>query len=228
MPGLPLAGAVHHHVIAIPLERDVRKAPRHPGVERVVQEEVGQQGGDRRALGAATVPCEQRAILGLQRGAQPPLHVEEYPLPVRMVSHRLEHELVRQAVEEGLDVEVDHPVRLPTTLPTDAHRLQRRPPRPVPIGVAVESRFHGRLQVPFDDRLSNAVCHGGHPERSHPLAASLRYLNPPHWLRPIGAIKQLPAQFRFLTPEVFRQFVHCHAVYSGRALVRSYLLQRFP
>ena len=39
---LLLADAVHHPVIHIPLERDVRKRPGHPHVERVVEEEVSQ------------------------------------------------------------------------------------------------------------------------------------------------------------------------------------------
>jgi len=36
--GLGLAAAVHHRVIAVPLELDVRVLPGHPGIERVVHE----------------------------------------------------------------------------------------------------------------------------------------------------------------------------------------------
>ena len=43
LAGLLLAGAVHHRVIAVPLEPDAREIPRHPGVERVMHEQVGDQ-----------------------------------------------------------------------------------------------------------------------------------------------------------------------------------------
>ena len=89
-----------------------------------------------------------------------------------------------------------------------------------------EARVKAALHDLQHRLLHQPVFHGGDAKLAHP-SIRLRYFNPPHWLRPIGAIKQLPAQFRFVTPEVFRQFVDRHAVYAGRALVRSYSLQRF-
>jgi hypothetical protein len=38
---LPLTAAVHHHIIAIPLEWNARELPDHPRIERV----VGSPGG---------------------------------------------------------------------------------------------------------------------------------------------------------------------------------------
>src|SRR5215472_9510737 len=77
----------------------------------------------------------------------------------------------------------------------------------------------------LDDR---ALCADRRNAKLSHSSVRLGYFNTPYRLRPIAAIKQLPAQFRFVTREVFGQFLNCHAVYSGRALVRSYLLQRFP
>src|SRR5436190_22901349 len=47
---LPRATAVHHRVITVAFERNVRELPDHPRIERVVHEHVSQQGGNRRAL----------------------------------------------------------------------------------------------------------------------------------------------------------------------------------
>ena len=44
LPGLLLAGAVHDDIVAVAFEPDVREGPGHPGIERVVQEDVGEQG----------------------------------------------------------------------------------------------------------------------------------------------------------------------------------------
>src|SRR6267143_613546 len=45
-PRLPGALAMTNDVVRVPLERDVRKPPRHPRVERVMQEQVRSQGRD--------------------------------------------------------------------------------------------------------------------------------------------------------------------------------------
>ena len=55
--------------------------------------------------------------------------------------HRLDDEIPPDAVEELLDVQIDHPVVLPAPLPACRHRVQRRPARPVPVGVRMEDRF---------------------------------------------------------------------------------------
>jgi hypothetical protein len=41
---LRLADAVDHRIITVALEVEVRELPLHPEIERIVQEEVGQQG----------------------------------------------------------------------------------------------------------------------------------------------------------------------------------------
>ena len=45
-PGLAFGHTVHDHVVGITLEPNVRVLPDHPGVERVVHEQVGQQRRD--------------------------------------------------------------------------------------------------------------------------------------------------------------------------------------
>src|SRR5262249_16583370 len=91
---LRLAPAVQDRIIRVALERDGRKLPGQPPVERVVQEDVRQQGRDRRALRAATISLLESAVLALQRRLQPPLHVEEDPPQVGVVSDRFQNERV--------------------------------------------------------------------------------------------------------------------------------------
>src|SRR2546422_3575094 len=53
------APAVNHRIIRVALETDRRELPGQPDVERVVEEEVGQQGRARRTLWGAAVPSDQ-------------------------------------------------------------------------------------------------------------------------------------------------------------------------
>jgi hypothetical protein len=42
--GLGLADSVHHRVVHVALEPDSRELPCHPQVERIVQEQIGEDG----------------------------------------------------------------------------------------------------------------------------------------------------------------------------------------
>jgi hypothetical protein len=134
------------------------------------------------------------------------------------MSYRFEHEVMRDAVEEGPDVNVEHPVQLPATLPADPDRVQRRPPRPIPIGVRVKERLHPGLQAPTHDRLSDPVRDGRHPEHSR-AAIPLRYLHRTHRRghvaprrQPIPELVEVPLQ----VPLELRDRL---LVNAGRALV---------
>jgi hypothetical protein len=97
---------VHDHVVAVALEADGRVLPGHPEIERVVQEDVGQQGRNRRTLRSAAIALDQAAALQPKRRLQPPLHVEQDEALVGVASHRLENKVVRDAVEKRLQVQV--------------------------------------------------------------------------------------------------------------------------
>ncbi len=64
---LQLADTVHDRVIDVALERDARKFPSHPRVERIVQEQIREHGRDRRSLRSAAIPRRQRPVDLLQR-----------------------------------------------------------------------------------------------------------------------------------------------------------------
>ena len=149
-----------------------------------MQEDVRQHGRDRRALRTPAIPLPEGAVLQLQRRFQPPLHVEEDPPQVRVVSHRVQNERVIERVEERLQVQIQNPVVSPTPLPTCPQRIMSRPSRPIPIGIPVEHGLHLGLQVQVRDRLSDPVRDSGHAEHSR-SARLLRYLHRPHRRREI-------------------------------------------
>ena len=81
------------------------------------------------------------------------------------------------AVKETFDVEVKNLVVSPATLTCNLYGLDRRLLWPISIGVRMEILLQDRLQVSFDYRLGNAVCHRWNTQwpRS-PIV--LRYIDP--------------------------------------------------
>src|SRR6266511_557225 len=66
LAGLGLGRAVRYCIIGVPLEGDVRELPGDPSVERIMQEQICQQGRDRRSLWGPAVSLDDGAILPLQ------------------------------------------------------------------------------------------------------------------------------------------------------------------
>src|SRR5438874_1777437 len=60
------------------------------------------------------------------------------------------------------------PVGPPAAFPAHRHRVQRRPPRLVTIGIGVELRLHQPLQEHGHHRLGNSVSYGRYSENSDP------------------------------------------------------------
>ena len=74
-----------------------------------------------------------------------------------VVSYRLQDEVPRTVIKEGPDFKIQHPVLPPTALPANPDRVQRRPTRPIPVGVRVEHRLHAGLQIPAHDGLGDPI-----------------------------------------------------------------------
>jgi hypothetical protein len=128
-------------VVCIALERGVRVFPVHPAIERIVHEQVGQQGRDRRALWGSLLSCDEGAVWHLHRGFQPPFDVEQQPALVGVVSHRFEQQIMGHAVEEGPNVEIDHPVLLPAAPTGHGQCVMGASPRSIAVAVGVEDRL---------------------------------------------------------------------------------------
>jgi len=65
---LHFALAMRDDIIGITLERDGRVFPLHPGIERIMQEEIRQDGADTTALRHPLSPLDEGAILPLHGG----------------------------------------------------------------------------------------------------------------------------------------------------------------
>ena len=146
----------------------VGKVRCHPGIEPIVQEQVGEARGDRAALRRALDPWEQGSIGPLHRGLQPALHVQHDPFLVGVVRDRLQHQVPWNGVKEGPDVKIDNPVLLEAPLPADRDRVHGRTPGTIAVGVLVEDRLHAGLQRHRRRRLRDPVDDARDAEHSHP------------------------------------------------------------
>jgi hypothetical protein len=72
-----------------------------------VDEQIGEQGRDRRALRRAAIPLDQAAVLPLQRRFQPPLPIEQDPALISVVGDGLQDEIPPDGVEELPDLEIE-------------------------------------------------------------------------------------------------------------------------
>jgi hypothetical protein len=186
LPRLVFAPAVADDVVRVTLERHARHLPPDPDIERVVQEEVGQQGRDDPALRRSPVPRDKIASFEHRGRFQPAFDVEEHPGAVGVLAHGPEQQLVIDAVEETLDVDVEHPVRAPAPLASCPDRVDRRSTGTITVGVGMEHGFQQRLQASSDHLLRDAVGDGRDPQRSRP-AARLRYVHPANRRRHVAA-----------------------------------------
>ena len=154
---LTMRGAVHDRIVGIALKRAARELPGHPGIERVVHEQVRQDRRNRRPLRSSLGPLLKGTVGAFERGSQPPLHIQQRPAAIGNRPNRFDHEVPRNRVEELLDVEIDHPVVLPAPLPARRQRLMGRLVRSVAIGVGVEPMVRPLLQMHGHDRLRDPV-----------------------------------------------------------------------
>src|SRR5664280_329787 len=129
---LAFADAVHHRVIHIPLERDARKFPGQPRIERIMEEQISQHRRHRRPLRGPPVSFQHAPVGILYRRLEPPCHIQDHPRQVGIGLHRLDDEVTRDGVEELLDVKINHPVALPAPPLAHLNRILRRSPRPSP------------------------------------------------------------------------------------------------
>src|SRR6516165_10502384 len=72
-----LASAMDDGVVRITLEADLRMVPIHPPIERIVQEQIGEQRTNDTALRGSLRPLHERSVRTFDRGAQPPSNVLE-------------------------------------------------------------------------------------------------------------------------------------------------------
>src|SRR5664279_1934422 len=154
--------AVVHCVIHIPLERDARKFPGQPRIERIMEEQISQHRRHRRPLRGPPVSFQHAPVGILYRRLEPPCHIQDHPRQVGIGLHRLDDEVTRDGVEELLDVKINHPVALPAPPLAHLNRILRRPPRTIAVRVRMEDRLDLPLQSPRYHRLGHPIGHARH------------------------------------------------------------------
>src|SRR5208337_1329545 len=127
--------AVYQPVVGVPTPRQARKRPHHPGIERVMQKEIGQEGTDDAALWSSLGAFHQGSIAELKRRCQPASDIEPHPFARRMFLQRPQKQRMVDVVEQALDVKLKNPVIPPATLARHRDGVQRGFTGPVAIRV---------------------------------------------------------------------------------------------
>ena len=159
----------------------------------------------------------------LQRGLQPPPDIQHHPRLVGVRRHRLDQQLPGHAVEEPLDIQVDHPVLRPAAPSAHRDRVQRRPARPVAVGVGMEARLHRLLQPPRHHGLGDPVRDRGHPKHPGPAAMRLGYLHRQHRRRQVAARRHPVPDLVQVAPEILLEVLQRAPVHTRCALVGLHL-----
>lgn len=81
--------------------------PRHPEIERIMQEQIGQYWADHAPLRSSPCPLNELPIF-FHRHRQPSFDVEQCPFASHVLPDRLQQKIMRKIVKRLLD-------RLPTT-----------------------------------------------------------------------------------------------------------------
>ena len=201
--------------------------PLPPHIERLRQEEMRQQRARDPALWRPLLPRDQGAVGHLHGGFQPPLDVQHHPWAVGVLLHRPPQKPVVDGVNEAWDVAIEHPVIAPASLARLTDGLQRRLPRPVPLGIGVKDLLHRRLQVPLDHRLGDPIRYRRNAERPR-SALALRDIDPPHRGREVTPRGQPIPALIAVVREVPLKLRDRLAIYASRALVGFDVLLRLP
>src|SRR6478736_2906403 len=104
--GFLLVLAVNQSIISIPTPRKVWMRPRHPKIERVMQEQVRQNRADNTTLRGATLSLSLRAVFMLHGRRQPSFDVEQRPFAFHMLPDSPQQKFVVDVVKQALDVEL--------------------------------------------------------------------------------------------------------------------------
>jgi len=137
--------AMRDDLIGRALEGDSRLCPLHPGIERIMQEEIRKDRADTTPLRDPLSPLDEGASLALHGGLEPPCHRQEAPWTGRVRAERPQQQRMIHVVTEPLAVQIQDPVVAPTPLPGDAQGLYGRLARSIAVRVRVQMGLQDRL-----------------------------------------------------------------------------------
>lgn len=132
------------------------------------------------------------------------------------------------AVEELFDVQIEDPVSLPAAFPASCHRIQRRPLRPVAIGIRMENGLHPGLQMHGHHRLSDAIGDGRNTEQTNPIAMRLRDFHTQHRRREVTPRGHPVPDSVQIVLQILFEVLDGAGIHSRCTLIGPNLLPRLP
>ena len=157
-----LVPAVYQSVIRIPTPREVGVRPRHPEIERIMQEQVSQNRADNAPLRGTTRPLNLHTVCVFHWRRQPPFDVEQRPFTRYVLPDSPQQEFMVDIIKQTFDIELQDPIIFPAPFTRNAHGIKRRFLRPVAIGVCQEYLVQIRLNELFDNHLSDSISYSWH------------------------------------------------------------------
>jgi hypothetical protein len=125
-PRFLLAPAMDDRIVSISLEPNARIVPMHPRVvERIVQEQVGEQRTGDTSLRGAFRPLLVSPVRTFDGCTKPPPNIQSDPSKVSVMGHGTFDEIMRNGIKERPDIQIDDPIGLPATFPCHAHCVER-------------------------------------------------------------------------------------------------------
>src|ERR1019366_8205875 len=134
-----LCPAMHEGIIGEPLKRVLRICRRHPPIKSIVQKQIRQQRADHATLRRSLLTRDQLTVLLFHWRFQPALDVENNPLFLSVLPDRPYQQILRDVIEEAPDVQINNQAIAPASLPRLTHRIQRRLPRSIPVGIRMST-----------------------------------------------------------------------------------------
>jgi hypothetical protein len=194
----------------------------------VVQEQVGQQWGERATLWRALPRGLHHSLQGEDSGFQEPMD-QRHHAPVRHPRpHPAEQDIVVDPVEKLFQVKIYHPrIPLPDVGLGLRHRLVGTALRAKAVAPFRERRVPVCLQHLQQGLLDEPVEDDRYPQVSGPTPR-LRDRHPAYRLGSIGSFHQRGPNRRPVGLEVRPQLLHAHPVDPRRTLVAADLAQRAP
>ena len=179
--------AAHIYVAIIGITHEVVTALLQFFVQDI-KHQIRQQGRKRAALRGTLLRRPDQSINQHPRGYKAADQLQN-ALVGNPFCHQPHQDVVIDSIEKFLEVQIyDDGVTRRDQLLRLLHRLMRRASRPEAVAVLGERRVPSRLQHLQRRLLDESVDYTRNPEQTS-AARGLRYLDPPHRLRLVSAVK---------------------------------------
>src|ERR1700740_951107 len=216
--GFLLVSTVNQPVIGISTPGKVGVCPRYPEIECVMHKQIRKNRTDDTPLRGAARTLHFCPVLAFHWRLQPPFDVQQRPFALHVLSDSPQQEFVVDIVEQTFYVELENPIVSPATLTRDTYGIESRFSRSIAIRVCQKDWIQTRLDQLLHNRLSYAICYGGHTQ--NPLASRLLgYGDGAHRRRKIAPRAHSVPKLVEITLQVGFELLDCLFVHTGRTMI---------